>query len=163
MVCSLSVGRVRAHCTLCAIHHRSAARIEFLVANLLDNGQCFGRAYTTYQRLKVQKVFSSSDKQGDSKSVVDVMSGGPLCHDAEGAVARSLPLDLAPSLPPFRIVARAVRSTPPPSMYVVPLSMSLGQYWVWVCADVHRVAQEKRNPPRSQLLVNSQEMSQLWH
>ena len=48
--------------------------------------------------------------------VVDVISGGPLCHDAEGegAITRSLPLDLAwlpPSLPRFRIVARAVPST----------------------------------------------------
>ena len=68
----------------------------------------------------MQKVFSSSDKQGDSKSVVDVMSGGPLCHDAEGAVARSLPLDLAwlpPSIPHRRTrrslnaAAEYVRST----------------------------------------------------
>ena len=80
---------------------------------------------------------------------MDVMSGGPLCHDAEGAVARSLPLDLAPSLTlslptRFRIVARAVESFNAAAEYVrSTASTSLGQYWVWVCADVHKVARKE--------------------
>ena len=46
---------------------------------------------------------------GDSTSAVDVISGSPLCHDAEGAVARSLPLDLAPSPLPRSIPHRRTR------------------------------------------------------